>query len=96
MPFQPLLKYPYMQEFLADASTGGPSYYPAPNPKTSARRALCSFLSDYGVGAVLFWDQGVHPKKVKRLFLEDLGNPASTSKNGKIQVWVTGPHSCTS
>lgn len=92
--YQPLLPHPFIQEYLAYAQYGKAALYPAPSKKVSAPRALCRFISQYGVGAIIFWDQGTHPKKIKQLFLADLGPPARSSRDGNILVWLTSSHNC--
>ena len=94
LPFQPLLEHPFVQEYLSNAQTGKPGDYPAPNKRTSSRRALCRFVSDYHVGAVIFWDVGARPAMVKELFRRDFGTPSRTTLDGKILVWIMGSRRC--
>ena len=94
VPYQPLLRHPFVQEYLMDEQEGGPGQYPGPNDKTSAPRALCRFVSHYHVGAVVFWNVGAHPGKVKALFSHDFGTPVASAKHASILVWLTGPHGC--
>jgi len=96
LPFQPLLEHPFVQEYLSNAQAGRPSNYPGPNKQTSALRALCRFVSDYKVGAVVFWDVGAHPAMVKALFLADFGTPVDSTQHASILVWLTGSQSCAS
>ena len=79
-----------------DAQAGAPSEYPGPNKQTSALRALCRFVSDYNVGAVVFWDVGAHPAMVKALFSKEFGAPVASAKHSTILVWLTGSQSCAS
>ena len=96
LPFQPLLSHPFVQEYLSNALAGRPRDYPGPNKKTSASRALCRFVSDYKVGAVIFWDVGAHPAKVRALFSEVFGAPVGSARRATILVWLTGSRSCAS
>ena len=93
---QPLLSHPFIQEYLAAAQYGGPGLYPPPSATVPAHQELCNFLTDYDVSAVIFSNQGIHPKVVKRLFLDVLGSPSSSTFNGKILVWLTSADSCSS
>jgi hypothetical protein len=93
---QALLPRPFVQEYFAMAQFGLPEVYPAPIAKLSARKELCNFLSHYGVGAVIFLNQGVHPREVKRLLLADLGAPLHRKSNGNVLVWRTDARSCVS
>jgi hypothetical protein len=93
---QPLLPHPFVQEYLAAAQFGNQGPYPPPNATLPARRELCNFLTDYGVSAVIFSNQGVRPKTVKRLFLAALGPSSHSTFNGNIQIWITGADSCSS
>jgi hypothetical protein len=96
VPDQPLLRHPFVQEYLAYAQYGSTALYPAPSPTTSASRALCRFVSRYDVGAIVFWNKGAHPREVKRLFMNDFGTPDASNPNGNILVWLTGAHRCSS
>ena len=92
----PLLAPPFVQEYFLAAQDGASSYYPAP-PSTGvgvdARQALCSFLSSYAVGAVVFWDAGADPKEILQLFRSALGTPQAT--HGRtVLVWLTGSGRC--
>jgi hypothetical protein len=93
---QPLLSHPFIQEYLAAAQYGGAGLYPPPSATVPARRKLCNFLIDYDVSAVIFARQGIHPNVVKRLFLDVLGPPSSSTFDGKILVWLTSADSCSS
>ncbi len=100
----PLLKPVVVQEFLTASQFGsvarrGPQYmYPAPPPTANVRRGLCTFLHRYHVAAVLFWKgglyQGVHPARVKRLFIETLGPPSHRSRDGTVLIWLTARRAC--
>jgi hypothetical protein len=92
---QRLLRHPFIQEYFTLAQ-GPPNVYPLPKTKVSARKALCSFISDYDVGAVIFSNQGFHPARVKRLFLADLGPPLRTTFHGEILVWRANARTCVS
>jgi hypothetical protein len=96
VPFQPLLDHPFVQEYLSNAQAASSSNYPRPNEQTSALRALCRFVADYKVGAVVFWDVGVHPARVKALFSAEFGAPVSSAQHANILVWLTGSQSCAS
>jgi hypothetical protein len=90
----PLLAQPFIQEYLMDAQYSNEYYYPMPNSAIDPKRALCSFLSFYGVGAVVFWNVGNRPARVKSLFESVLGGPARVSKNGNLVVWLAGHRHC--
>jgi hypothetical protein len=94
VPYQPLLPHPFVQEYLAYAQYGSPALYPRPSKNVSAPRALCRFISQYGVGAIIFWNEGAHPKVIKQLFVQDFGLPERASRDGNILVWLTSSHSC--
>jgi hypothetical protein len=96
VPFQPLLAHPYIQEYLTTAAYGSPAMYAPPSPKISPRAALCSFIKEYDVGAVLFWRVGEHPQKIRQLFVSDLGTPSRTALHGQILVWITSSSGCVS
>jgi hypothetical protein len=91
---EPLLNQPFVQEYLDEAQFGRPYFYPAPSPYVPARSALCAFLSKYRVGAVIFWHWGTYPKRVRRLFLADLGTPTQSTRDGKVLVWLTSSNRC--
>jgi hypothetical protein len=86
----PLLEPPFVQEFFVAAQNGASTPYPAPGAGVDAGQALCDFLSNNGVGAVVFWNAGVDPNKVKDLLLATLGSPTRTSANQALLVWLTG------
>jgi len=92
----PLLPHPFIQEYLTAAQYGRSGLYPPPSATLPARRELCNFLTDYDVSAVIFSNQGIRPKVVKRLFLDALGPPSRSTFNGNILVWLTGTVSCSS
>jgi hypothetical protein len=93
----PLLLAPgFVQEYLVRAQYGRSVSYPAPHASVNPERALCRFLSNYGVGAVVFWDAGAHPNEVKQLFSKALGTPTRTTHDDKVLVWLTGPGRCDS
>lgn len=94
LPFQPLLRQAFVQEYLAYAYFNSTTYYPRPNANVSAPRALCRFVSKYDVGALLFWNQGTNPSEVKRLFIKDFGPPEGSNANGNILVWRTNAQRC--
>lgn len=94
LPFQHLLQHPFIQEFLSNAEAGRPREYPAPSNRTSLRKALCRFVSDYNVGALIFRDVGTHPTMVKQLFTADFGTPSQSASNGSILVWITNSRKC--
>lgn len=94
VPFQPLLRHPFVQEYLSYALYGYSALYPRPSANVSAPRALCRFVSQYHVGALLFWDVGTHPQEVKRLFIKDFGQPDGSNPNGHILIWRTNARRC--
>lgn len=93
--YPPLLKPRFVQEFLFAAE--GPAWYPTyPTPSTTlnATRALCTFISNYHVGAVVYLDAGRQSNKAKRLFLRSLGQPANETHDHKLLVWLTKDTHC--
>jgi len=104
--FPPLLNPPIVQEYLTAAQFGESAisgeevFYPVPNPTINVQAALCSFLTNYKVNAVLFWKGGpyggVDPSKVRHLFYSALGKPTLTNSNGTVIVWLTKSSHCSS
>jgi hypothetical protein len=94
VPYQPLLRQPFMQEYLVNAQYGSNALYPEPSETVSAPRALCRFVSHYNVGAIVFWNKGVNPGEVKQLFIKDFGSPQRTSRDRQILVWLTSAKNC--
>lgn len=91
----PLLSHPFVQEYLANAQFGSASTpYPAPRPSLNPQKALCGFLSAYHVGAVVYWKTGAHPIGVRRMFEQDLGRPARTTRDRNVLLWLIQPHNC--
>lgn len=95
-PRAPLLSLPFVQEYFTNAQYGASRLYPPPDPKISARGALCRFIVRYKVGAVVYWKAGVHPRKVLRLFDEALGPPSRSTPDGTVDLWLTRPNGCIS
>ena len=99
-----LLKPKVVEETLIQAQLGAnvrsgfAPYYQQPNPKADVRRALCTFLVRYHVGAVVFWKggpyRGVDPSKIHRLFTSALGTPTTTGAHGTLLVWLTKAEHC--
>ncbi len=92
-PTTPLLAPPFIQESFVAAQNGASAVYPAPGVGVDAGKALCAFLSNNGVGAVVFWNTGVDPAEVKNLLLATLGPPTRTSADQALLVWLTGSQS---
>ncbi len=86
----PLLAPPFIQEFFVAAQNGASADYPAPGVVVNAGKALCDYLSNNDVGAVVFWDTGVDPTEVKNLLLTTLGTPTRASAHQALLVWLTG------
>jgi hypothetical protein len=86
----PLLTPQFIQEYFVAAQDGGSEQYPAPATDVNAGQALCQFISNYHVGAVVFWDTGSNPAEVKSLFVDTLGSPTETSTDQMLNVWLTG------
>lgn len=72
--------------------------FPKPNPNANVQKSLCTFLSRYGVGAVVFWKggtyRGVNPSKIHHLFSAALGAPTFTNSNTTLLVWLTKKSHC--
>jgi hypothetical protein len=93
--YPPLMKPRYVQEFLS--ASEGPFWYrtyPVPSSKVDAARSLCTFISKYNVGAVVYFGVGIESKKVMHLFARSLGSPVDESQNHKLQVWLTKDDDC--
>jgi hypothetical protein len=86
----PLLDPSFVQGFFVDAQNGASTPYPAPGVGVDAGQALCDFLSNYDIGAVVFWGAGVNPAEVKDLLVTTLGPPTRTSADQELLVWLTG------
>ena len=86
----PLLAPPFIQEFFVAAQNGGSTAYPAPVVGEDAGQALCDFLTDNDIGAVVFWNAGADPTEIKNLLLNTLGSPSQTSADQELLVWLTG------
>jgi hypothetical protein len=86
----PLLAPPFIQESFVAAQNGASAAYPAPGVGVDTRQALCDFLSNNSVGAVVFWNAGADPTEIKSLLLNTLGPPTRTSANQALLVWLTG------
>ena len=95
-PYARLLSPSFVQEYLVRAQYGVSFVYPAPRSTVKPEQALCRFLSNYGVSAVVFWDVGAHPKEVKQLFVSALGTPTRATLDHKVLVWLTRSGRCTS
>lgn len=91
----PLLVPAFLQEYFVAAQNGVSSQYPAPNTDVNAGKALCQFVARYDVGAVVFWDVGADPTKIKNLLVNTLGPPTQTSSDQQLNVWLTGSGSGT-
>ena len=87
----PLLTPPFVQEFFLKAQYGGGTWYPLPRVGPDSGSELCRFVARYDVGAVVFWDKGVHPTRVEDFLLAALGAPTKTSDNRSLMVWLTKP-----
>jgi hypothetical protein len=85
-------------QFGTNVISGEQRRYPKPNPKADVQRALCTFLSRYKVGAVVFWKggpyRGVDPSLVHRLFSATMGNPTLVQANGTVLIWLTRSAHC--
>lgn len=92
----PLLNPPFVQKYFMQAQFGENSGNPSARTRLLARRALCSFISKYDVGAVVFWRSGVHPRVISNLLLADLGTPTRSTHNRQALIWLTQPDHCNS
>ena len=90
----PLLNPPLVQEYFMQAQTGDPPMPSSSATESSARHALCAFISEHDVGAVVFWDAGVYPRVIRELLLADLGSPTRSTRDGKVLLWLTAPNRC--
>jgi len=90
----PVLGQPFIQEYLMTAQYTRQRYYRMPSPVVRPHQALCKFLSTYRIGAVVFWNVGDNPAKVKSLFEGVLGAPSRITKNGQLLVWLTRHRRC--
>lgn len=88
----PLLRPPSIQEFFTAAQNGESYLYPGPHVGKASGQDLCRFIARYDVGAVVFWDKGVHPKRVEDFLLATLGAPTKTSTDQSLLIWLTKPY----
>jgi hypothetical protein len=99
-----LLKPKVVEETLLQAQEGRHSvqsyapFYQQPNPKANVRRALCTFVARYHVGAVVFWKgghfRGDDPSRIHRLFSADFGAPTHTGANTTLLIWIMSQSHC--
>jgi hypothetical protein len=87
----PLLTPPLIQEYFTESQNGENFLYPNPRIGADSGPDLCRFVARYDVGAVVFWDRGVHPKRVENFLLATLGTPTKTSHDRSLMVWLTKP-----
>ncbi len=92
----PLLTPPSIQEFFVASTFGPGQYYPAPSTRVTLGSDLCALLTNYHVGAVVFWNTGQQPAQVKSLLVSTLGTPTRASADGTLDVWVTANSTCPS
>jgi hypothetical protein len=93
--YPPLMRPRYVQELLF--ASEGPAWfqtYPKPSTTVNATRALCTFISKYNVGAVVYFDVGRKSKEAMHLFVRSLGAPVDESHNHKLQLWLTKGDHC--
>lgn len=90
----PLLPPDFVQEDFMAAQNGASTYYPAPPTNVESAEQLCSFLSTYNVGAVVYWYAGSNPADVLQLLVNTLGKPDFSTSDGSLVVWLTTPGRC--
>ena len=92
LKYEPLLKPSTVQKYLTTKAYGTfDIFYPPPGANANPRRALCTFISNYRVGAVVFWNHDGEPSAVYELFRHDLGTPTRVSHYRQLMVWLTRP-----
>jgi hypothetical protein len=89
----PLLVPAFIQESFEVAQSGSSSDYPEPASGVDAGQALCEFLSNNDIGAVVFWNAGSNPAEVKNLLLTTLGSPTRTSTDQELLLWLSPSNS---
>lgn len=83
----PLLVAPgYVQEFLTEAAAGRRVHYPPTTKVTNPTAAMCAFIAESHVTAVLYAPYGPGAASVYQLFENALGSP--TRKSGAFSLWT--------
>ena len=93
--FWPHLVNPdYVQEFLVEEQYGFPVFYPPFSEATgpTGAAALCLFLSDYSVNAVVWWYAGPGALAVRQYFETSLGQPSVSE--GDVLIWLNTSNAC--
>jgi hypothetical protein len=89
---RPLIDSPaVVQEYLVSEEAPRFDYYHRPKPSTVTTAALCSYVRNYDVGAVVIWRGYRHWHKVSRYVTRTLGAP--TYPSGTFETWRLRPMS---
>ena len=94
--FPRLLSPAFVQEYLTQSqgTLSWTPFYPPFRSNSNQRVLLCSYISKYSVGAVVFWNVGAYPGRVLRLFQDSLGAPIRSTRNDTVKIWLTRTGHC--
>ncbi|NNN07907.1 MAG: hypothetical protein HKL85_01780 [Acidimicrobiaceae bacterium] len=94
--YQDLLHPSFVQEFLtrAQGTSSWVPFYPAPDLSLNPTTQLCTFVTKYHVGAVIYWKAGKSPKRALHFFTEALGSATKTTHDGTVKLWLLDSKTC--